>query len=188
MLKKALLLSIFVTFLSCNNSISEQEKERLTAEGNEIVQATFKELSTNLMQQMKQGGPSQAIPFCNVQAMPITQQLSEKYNVAIKRTSNKLRNSNNNPNKRELEIINEFSNALHNNSDLKAIVEIDEQNLKHYYAPIIVQANCLVCHGVLKENVTEKTDSIIKSLYPNDKAIEYSEGDLRGIWSITFKN
>ena len=51
-----------------------------------------------------------------------------------------------------------------------------------------MQANCLVCHGTINETVTIKMDSIIKSLYPNDKAIEYSEGDLRGIWSITFKN
>jgi len=31
-----------------------------------------------------------------------------------------------------------------------------------------------------------QTDSIIKKLYPFDIATGYSEGDLRGIWSITF--
>ena len=102
--------------------------------------------------------------------------------------TNKLRNSSNEPTERELEIINEFSNALQNKLDLKPVVEIDNQNSKHFYAPIIMKPNCLVCHGTINETVNIKTDSIIKSLYPNDKAIGYAEGDLRGIWSITFKN
>ena len=41
--------------------------------------------------------------------------------------------------------------------------------------------------GKVDEFVSVKTDSIIKSLYSNDKAIGYIEGDLRGIWSIEFK-
>jgi hypothetical protein len=123
-----------------------------------------------------------------VQAMPITEQLSEKYNVTIKRTSNKLRNSSNKPNERELQIIEQYNNSLNNENGLNPIVEVDEYGIKHFYAPIIMQANCLGCHGTINETVAVKTDSIIKSRYLNDEAIGYVEGDLRGIWSITFKN
>jgi len=188
MVKYFLSLLVLLSIIACNSKLSNNEKKVFTAKGKEIAKATFNELSSNLMEQMKLGGPSQAIPFCNLQATPITEQLSEKYNVIIKRTSNKLRNSANEPTERELEIINEFSNALQNKLDLKPVVEIDNQNSKHFYAPIIMQANCLACHGKLNEMVTIQTDSIIKSLYPNDKAMGYVEGDLRGIWSITFKN
>lgn len=188
MLKKVLFFSVFISLLACDNSLSEKEKEEYAAKGKEIVQATFKELSGNLMEQMKAGGPQQAIPFCNEQAMPITNELSEQYQVTIKRTSDKLRNSANQPSERELQIIEQYNNDLKNKSDLKPIVEVDNENTKHFYAPIVMQANCLVCHGTVNETVTVKTDSIIKSLYPNDVATGYAEGDLRGIWSVTFKN
>ena len=57
----------------------------------------------------------------------------------------------------------------------------------HYYAPIRLQKKCVACHGISKKQISKKTDSILKSLYPNDKATGFKENDLRGIWSITFK-
>ena len=72
-------------------------------------------------------------------------------------------------------------------SEITPIVEVDNNNNKHYYAPILLKANCLACHGKVDEFISVKTDSIIKSLYPDDKAVGYNEGDLRGIWSITFE-
>jgi hypothetical protein len=173
--------------MACDNSLTKEEKQQYTVKGKEIAQATFKDLSTNLKGQMKAGGPSKAIPFCNEQAMPITQKLSQQFDVSIKRTSNKIRNSKNNPTARETEIISEYSKMLANNKKLAPIVEIDENNEKHFYAPIVLKSKCLACHGKLNENVSVKTDSIIKSYYPNDKATGYAEGDLRGIWSVTFK-
>jgi hypothetical protein len=188
MIKKGIFLVVILSIISCGNSLSDKEKEVYTTKGNEIVKATFSELSGNLMGQMKMGGPSKAIPFCNEQALPITNQLAEKFEVSIKRTSNKLRNSDNKPTERELQIIEQYANSINNKASLEPIVEVDAQNKKHYYAPIIMQANCLVCHGTLNETVAVKTDSIIKSLYANDIATGYSEGDLRGIWSIAFNN
>ena len=85
-------------------------------------------------------------------------------------------------------ILDEFHKMKIEGKQLTPIVELDAANKKHFYAPIIMKPNCLVCHGTINETVNIKTDSIIKSLYPNDKAIGYAEGDLRGIWSITFKN
>ena len=92
------------------------------------------------------------------------------------------------PSKKELDILDEFHKMKIEGKQLTPIVELDAANKKHFYAPIIMKPNCLVCHGTINETVNIKTDSIIKSLYPNDKAIGYAEGDLRGIWSITFKN
>lgn len=185
-MKNLLIVLVFMGMVSCDNSLTEKEKQEYTNKGNEISQVTFKALSEKLTEQMKLGGPAQAIPFCNVEAMPLTQQLSDEFNVTIKRTSDKLRNQENKPAKRELEIINNYHKLISEKQEISPIVEVDSNNKKHYYAPITVKANCLACHGKIEEFVSIKTDSIIKSLYPNDKAIGYNEGDLRGIWSITF--
>lgn len=188
MLKKVLIISILLSSIACNNTLSTKEKQEYTEKGKEITKASFKELSSNLIKQMKLGGPAQAVPFCNLQAMPITDKMAKKYDVIIKRTSDKVRNSKNKASKRELEIIKEYSTLIKNNEALTPIVELDENNIKHYYAPIKLNAKCLACHGELGNKLSVKTDSLIKSLYPNDKAIGYKDWDIRGIWSITFKN
>ncbi len=186
-MKNLLIALVFLGILSCEPSLSEKEKQEYTIKGSEISQATFKALSEKLTEQMKLGGPARAIPFCNIEAIPLTQQLSEQYNVKIKRTSDKLRNQENRPSARELEIISTYNNLNSDTQEIAPIVDRDTNNTTHYYAPIILKINCLACHGKVDEFVSGSTDSIIRSLYPKDKAIGYSEGDLRGIWSIEFK-
>lgn len=186
MLKYFLILGLLLSIVACNTSMSLKEKQEYLKKGKQITQATFKELSGNLMQQMKLGGPPQAVPFCNLQALPITNQVSEKFNVTIKRTSDKLRNPKNSPTKREATIIKQYQILFEENKELSPIVEIDSHNKTYYYAPIKLNAKCLVCHGELRKQLSIKTDSLIKSLYPNDMAINYKKGDFRGIWSIEF--
>ncbi|WP_372768034.1 DUF3365 domain-containing protein [Lutibacter sp.] len=186
-MKNFFIFLIFTGFISCNHSLTPEEKQEYSDKGKEIVQASFNALSEKLTEQMKTGGAAKAIPFCNVEALPLTKQLSEKYNVTIKRTSDKLRNQKNKPSERESKIIDSYQKLISEHKEIAPIVEMDSNNNKHFYAPITVKANCLVCHGIVKEFVTVKTDSIIKSLYPNDKAVGYLEGELRGIWSIAFK-
>jgi hypothetical protein len=186
-MKNLLIVLVFMGMVSCGNALTEKEKQEYINKGSEIAQASFKALSEKLTEQMKMGGPAKAIPFCNIEAMPLTQQLSNEFNVTIKRTSDKLRNQENRPSERELEIINNYHKLISEKKEITPIVEVDSNNNKHYYTPILLKANCLACHGKVDEFVSVKTDSIIKSLYPNDKAIGYNDGDLRGIWSIEFK-
>jgi len=188
MFKKFLVLSVLISVLSCNTGFSEKEKQEYTIKGKEIAAATFKALSSELMVQMKAGGPAQAIPFCNIQAVPLTAEISEKYNVEIKRTSDQLRSCENEPTEREMDIIINYKQLLSENKKLTPIVELDSIDRKHFYAPIIMKSNCLVCHGKLNETMSVKTDSIIKIRYPFDIATGYQEGDLRGIWSIAFND
>ena len=186
MLKKITMLLVVTILFSCNSGFSEKEKEEYTLKGKEIAQASFKALSTELMAQMKVGGPVQAVSFCKEQARPILNEVASKYNVTIVRSSDQLRSCKIEPTERELDIINDYKKSVEDNKQLKPIVEIDVANNKHFYAPIIVKANCLVCHGKVNETMSVKTDSIIKLTYPFDIATGYSEGDVRGVWSITF--
>jgi hypothetical protein len=186
MIKKVFILLFVFSFISCGNKFTEKEKAEYTVKGKEIAQATFKKLSGELMAQMKAGGPVKAIPFCNLEAVPLVDELSKEYNAIIKRTSDQLRSCDNEPTERELVIINEYQELLQAKQPIVPIVELDEEGKKHFYAPIKISAKCLVCHGEKGNTLANKTDSIVKSLYPNDLAIGYKDGDLRGIWSITF--
>ena len=184
--------SLFFVFLlilsSCSNKLSEEQIAKYKTEGKEIAMATAKKMGSNLTEKMKNGGVKEAVPFCNTMAYPLTEEMSKKYKVEIRRTSDKLRNDKNKPNDEEKKIIDLYKNDLAANKALKPVVKIDASGNPHFYGPIILQKKCLACHGSVGDEVSVKTDSLIRSYYPNDKAVGFKEGDLRGIWSIAFLN
>ena len=188
MYKITLLFSALFILSSCSKSLSKKEVEKYTIQGKEIAQATAKKLGGTLVEKMKDGGVKDAVPFCNTKAIPLTEEMSNKFNVDIKRTSHLLRNENNKPNDEEILVINNYKDLMAKGKGLKPVVELDNDGKPHFYAPIILQKKCLTCHGEVGVNVTKKSDSIIESYYPKDLATGFKEGDLRGIWSITFKS
>lgn len=156
------------------------------AKGQTIVAATFSALSTALQQALERGGPSEAVTYCHLAALPITDSLSKVYHAHIRRTSDKFRNPNNRPNDRERELIESYHQALAQGTPLQPYVEHIGQDSIWYAAPIRVAPLCLQCHGMPGQDIADETLRLLKQHYPNDTAIGYSEGDFRGIWSITF--
>ncbi len=185
MKKFIILILLIISQFSCkSDSLSDKEIKKYTTKGKEIGQSVLKKLGGNLMQQMKSGGVKQAMSFCNVAAIPLTEKLSKKHNVTIKRTSHKLRNNNNKPSLEEENILKQYLNSLEKGEKLKPIINKDTNGKIHFYAPIKMQKKCLACHG----EVSRKTDSIIKIYYPKDLATGFNENDIRGLMSITFKD
>ncbi len=171
----------------CSKELTKKETDKYTQLGLEITQATQRTLELNLTQKMRNGGVKSAIPFCNTMAYPLTEQMSQKYDVKIKRVSNKNRNDKNKASIAELKIIEQYLNKAKNKIELKPVVEVGDSENIYFYAPIILQNKCLVCHGTVGKKVTKQTDSLIKSFYPKDLATGFKNGDLRGVWSIQFK-
>lgn len=64
------------------------------------------------MSQMKEGGPSMAIGFCNQSALPITKKMAASHEVEIKRTSLKIRNPENLPNEEELKVLHYYEDKM----------------------------------------------------------------------------
>jgi len=155
--------------------------------GNEITDTVQATLKANLMKAMENGGPQNALRFCNAQAMELTAMYSQKYGTDVKRVSDKNRNPNNAPTEKELAVLDDFKRMLKAGEPLSAKVTIDEDGKKHYYAPIFTGGPCLTCHGNPK-NMQPELVTVIDSLYPNDKAKDYAVDELRGIWSVKFKN
>jgi hypothetical protein len=160
---------------------SKQEEEFIQ-KGKEITQATFQALSQELQKSMQQGGVEEAITYCNVNALPITEKLSKEYNAVIKRTSLKYRNPKNAPSDQEIHVLNEFQTDLETNMVLKP--KLSEAGGQYtFYAPIITQEMCLKCHGA-KESISAY--DLISAKYPEDLATGHLAGDLRGMWSVAF--
>lgn len=181
------LLLTFLFLASCGPSLSDKQIFAYTEKGDSISNHAKKELSTALMAKMKKGGLPEAIDFCSKEALPLTKKIADQHGVLIKRASHRSRNSLNIPEENELYVIKEYQNEINSGATLKPRVRLDPNGIPHYYTPILVENKCLMCHGTLNKELSKSADSIIKSYYPEDLATGFAEGDLRGIWSISFE-
>jgi cytochrome c551/c552 len=164
--------------------LAQVEEKTFADIGLEYALGTKKVLGKNLMGTIQNKGTLEAMAFCNIQAMPLTDSMSVKYNAVIKRVSDKNRNPNNKANQEELVYIDQFKKDLAAKKELKPIV-VDKGKKVQFYYPIPTNSMCLQCHGK-PENIKPDVQKKIKALYPNDLAVGYSENEVRGIWSITF--
>lgn len=194
-IKLSIIISGIILLASCNNEtasnveelsneVKEVVEEKIDTtlylqKGSEIAQATFKVLSSNLKAAMQRGGVDEAIQFCSINAMPITDSLSQYHNAEIKRTSHKTRNPLNAPTNDETEMLSKYLSGFK-----EPTVQKNQDGSISYYSPIYTKGLCLTCHGKV-ENISNYKS--ILSKYPNDKAVGFAENDLRGIWSLTFK-
>jgi hypothetical protein len=181
-LLKIVLLALVVIFTACNDNkkqerVSEAEELSLLLKGDSVATEVQNELLQNVLKAINQGGTDYAVDFCNLNAISITEKAAKGYTV------NRLSDKNRNP-----------TNALENDFDIKAfekvktlkkdLIQQDEQGNIYYYKPIMIgMPTCLQCHGG-KEDITPSTQKLISQKYPNDKAVDYRVGDLRGVWKI----
>ena len=192
MIMKYFLPILVIIFISCNSS---QNKDSLHDEltliamekGQLIADETQKVLALNLKAVIQRDGISQAIKYCDVNAYPLVDSLKEKYNAEIRRTSLKNRNPTNSPDKKEKQIIEDYQKNIAMGETPIPVVVLDQQDV-HFYKPIILNtALCLNCHGEVGKEIKDENYEVIQALYSDDKATDYKLGELRGVWSITFK-
>ena len=135
---------------------------------------------------MKKGGPKAAIGLCQLQALPLTAQISEKHGFEIKRTSLRLRNQNNNPDNYERGVLLDFEARQKKGQDPKNMVAIEVVEMKgkkifRFMKAIPTGKVCLTCHG---EQLQPEITRTLDQLYPSDKARGYKEGEIRGAFSL----
>jgi hypothetical protein len=186
-MKTGIIFLLFLLLLSgCQKKLSKKETSAYQELGAEITKTVGKELTNELTQKLSEGGVEHALVFCNENAIDITQKIADIYHADVQRISNKNRNPVNEASPEDAEVIKTFLGDMENKKELNPIVDGNDGFVK-YYAPILTQEKCLVCHGEIDKTMNKKTESLIKSLYPADLATGFQAGDLRGVWKVTFK-
>jgi len=157
-------------------------------QGKTVAQAAFKELSSQLMQAMTKGGPTNAIEFCSVNALPLTKKVATSNGVQIRRVSHKPRNPANAANEEERAQLNAFAKSIENKKSPAPVIRRDPRGTVVFYAPITINNPlCLNCHGVPAREIRNDTLTLIRKKYPDDKATGFAMNDLRGMWRIEFQ-
>ena len=180
-----------ILFLACNSSQQKNKagsNNELLIKGKEITEASFRALSGQLQKALAEGGVQNAIKYCNIVASPLIDSLSKAYNVTIRRTSFNARNPQNRPTDSEKEVLIGFANAHKAGEKSDPVIRETDQGEKIYYQPIYIpNALCLNCHGNPGVSMSQEDYDFIQSLYPEDAATGYQEGDLRGMWVVNLK-
>ncbi len=139
------------------------------------------QLKPQLKQALQTGSPAQAIQVCADVAPAIAAALSGETGWSVKRVSLKPRNPNATPDEWERDQLRRFDEAVKAGASVQPVSEVVEGRLR-YLAPQRVAPLCLVCHG---EAVDAQTAAALQHYYPEDTAIGYRPGDVRGAISLT---
>jgi len=184
-MKKIILSTVIIamsaTFLNATTN-KEIKQEARTA-----IMKMGTTLKMHMKQNMKAGGPVQAAAFCSEKARGLAKKVNANYKkgLSVKRISLKYRNPGNKPTADEAKVLQELHTAFNAKKAVPKMV-VKEVGKNHYkvYKPIFINKGvCLTCHGA--GNVRdEKAYKLIKAKYPNDKAVGYKKGDLRGAFVV----
>jgi hypothetical protein len=149
--------------------------------GAAAVAALKQQLMGELSAALAQGGPENAIEVCRVRAPAIAQAASGP-RMRVGRTSHKLRNPANAPPDWVAPLL-----ARHVAGELgneASVVDLGDGR-GGYVEPLVTAPMCLVCHG---ESLAPALEARLRTLYPEDRAVGFRAGELRGLAWVEFED
>lgn len=141
-------------------------------------------LKTRLLAAMAESGPIGALEVCSTEAQLRTREVGEGASARVGRSSLRLRNeANTGPDwvRDALSRLGERPAA--GVQPIRVVVEADGRRVARFAAPIAVEGPCLTCHGP-RDSLAPDLREALARRYPNDRALGYAVGDLRGlVWA-----
>lgn len=163
--------------------VPQEKVEEIKAIGQKATKELMMELKSNLVKSINREGMVGAISFCADKAEEITKEFNNKLiNVKVSRVSEKYRNPENKPDEIDKKVLKYFEEKLREGKLPPYYITAVKENGKVsyiFYKPLRVNQFCLNCHGSVNKMKPEIV-KVIREKYPEDRAINYKPGDLRG--------
>lgn len=142
------------------------------------------QLGGRLKAEMKANGPAAAVSVCKNAAPEIAGKLSKETGWMVGRVGTRVRNPLNRPNAWQQAALDDFAKRMAGGEKLDGmeswkIVQDDGRPTLLYAKAIGVQPVCLTCHGG-PDSIPDDVKARLKADYPDDQAVGYSAGELRG--------
>jgi len=153
--------------------------QQMNREQAEKILMPFKQ---GLQQALHEGlskNPVEAISACQLQAPKIAEGISQD-GIRVGRTSHRLRNPDNRSPVWARPILEEYLADPSARTPRSLSLADDRVG---YVEPIYMQSLCLTCHG---ESLATDVADEIKRRYPQDEAIGFKPGELRGVFWVEF--
>ncbi len=163
---------------------AQAEDEAWVTDARAVASAVPPKLLEVLNAEIIKGGPASAVGVCNEKGPQMAKAASEKSGWAIRRVSERNRNPKAVPDAWELAALKDFDQraaAGEKPATLEKFELVDTNGAKEYryMKALPVGQVCLACHGT-SDKITTDVAERLKTLYPADRAVGYSLGQIRG--------
>ena len=183
-----LLMSGFLLF-SCGkkadtdtSSATTSDNDLLVDASNRLIAKFGKELKSELMAAMSDGGAENAISVCQLKAPEIAKANSGQY-WSIVRVSDKNRNPENFADDHQMAILARFADTTGQTAAYSYEWSEQQPKIFRYYKPIMTAPLCLKCHGPI-DQLEPGVKAALQEKYPDDKATGYDVDQLRGMFVV----
>jgi len=168
-------MAVIVGLAACTNSTQISESDMLRA--GEALAPLKRELRSELIGALEEGGPERAIEVCQLRAPEIAR-LTSTGGAVVGRTSHRVRNPENAPEAWMSGFLEEY---LANPSyDEPRAVRLASGDIG-YVEPIRMKGICMQCHG---DRIEPAVKARLQALYPDDEATGFEKGELRGLFWV----
>jgi hypothetical protein len=154
------------------------------AEAHAVAMQLSTELGGRLKKELSENGPAIAVDVCHIVAPEIASSLSQKNNWQVGRVGTRVRNTLNLPNTWQQAALTTFAEKAAKGEKFEqlethSVAMVDGKPMLRYAKAIGLQPMCVVCHGKA-EQIPASVKARLQEKYPNDRAVDYSPGELRG--------
>lgn len=187
----ALSMLLCTAFSSANLHAADDVNTKYLEESRKTAQEFMQKLGGVLKQQLDTAGPESAIDVCRKVAPALAAEYSQNGRV-VKRVSLKPRNKTlGTPDAWETRMLQGFEQSLSEGNPISgmetsAATDGPDGRWFRYMKAIPTQTMCLQCHGQPYQ-IPDNVKALLAKNYPEDQAVGYSAGELRGAVSIKMK-
>jgi hypothetical protein len=186
---------IIYPMLACGDNAGKPESkpsmmdvrlERALAEARGMSSELASKLQSSLMNELGSGSFAGAIRVCSKIGQAIPKALADSTGHYIRRVSQRYRNPNDIPDDYEHAKLADFDRLNQQNTLEKEYYEVVRENAHDYFRymkPLLTTGMCLNCHGP-EEKIPAKVRAVLTERYPDDRAIGYHAGEIRGAISV----
>ena len=180
-------IALGAALLFATGAVSAQDPDWV-AGARQVASSVPPKLLAVLTEEIAKSGPEGAIGVCRDKAPQMAKAASEQSGWTIRRVSLRNRNPRAVPDAWEREVLDEFDRraaAGENPATLEkaAVVKVDGKDHYRYMKALPVQPLCLGCHGQA-EQLSPAVREKLGALYPDDKAVGYRQGEIRGAMTL----
>lgn len=162
--------------------LSDAERSAAVERGEAAAALLQGALGSTLQQRIQADGLVGAVDFCDLQALPLTAQVTEELGVEVGRTATRLRNPANAPDPVDRRALEAFAGT--SVGQVPFHLEPVGDSAVRYYKPLYAAQLCVGCHGP-REELAPELARVLAERYPEDQATGYAVGDFRGVIRVT---
>ena len=149
------------------------------AEAESTIAFLQRRLGARLKSELERAGPVVAVAVCRDSAQIMTADVAEQWGIQVGRTSHRLRNPANAPREWARAYVAAVDSGAKASQVKSILVDLDDR--VGVLQPIATAALCVQCHGA-PDSLSADMKRVLSESYPEDQAIGFAEGDLRGFF------